>query len=133
MNKSPKSNALYDRLRTHFGVDPAKLPVVHQEFASYERANLHLALEEVVGGENAAALIGVVEPEDYDRVTLTKLAIREKRRSTSPGLWNTWTCRSPTAGASPASNRACIWRWTTGRRWRCCSPTIATARSTRLN
>jgi cell division protease FtsH len=78
MNKSPKSNALYDRLRTHFGVDPAKLPVVHQEFASYERANLHLALEEVVGGENAAALIGVVEPEDYDRVTLTKLAIREK-------------------------------------------------------
>jgi hypothetical protein len=44
--------ALLYRLRTHFGQEPAALPVVEQQFAAYERANLHLALAEmlVAGG-----------------------------------------------------------------------------------
>jgi hypothetical protein len=36
------------RLRAHFDTDPAALPVVEQDFAIYDRPNLHLTVEELL-------------------------------------------------------------------------------------
>jgi hypothetical protein len=67
--------ALLKRLRTHFGEDPARLPVVEQHFDPYERPNLHLAVEELLEGPGRRAeLIGIVVPEDYYGVSLAKLS-----------------------------------------------------------
>jgi len=53
--------ALLRRLQEHFGGDPARLPVVEQHFATYERPNLQLALDELLTGpERKMELLGIV-------------------------------------------------------------------------
>jgi hypothetical protein len=62
---------LLRRLREHFGGDPARLPVVEQEFAAYERPNLHLAIEETLGEPGRRAeLIGLLVLEQYREARL---------------------------------------------------------------
>ena len=73
--RKPGAPALFARLRRHFGVDPAKLPVVEQMFPGYDRANLHLTLGELLAGSKPpSALVGVVLPNQYSGVSLAKLS-----------------------------------------------------------
>jgi len=73
--KAKPEPGLLKRLRRHLRADPAKLPVVEQHFEFYERPNLHLAVEELLEGpQSRAELIGVVVPEEYQSVTLSKLS-----------------------------------------------------------
>jgi hypothetical protein len=66
---------LFVRLRDHFDADPAKLPVVEQQFESYDRANLHLTVEQLLAGsEPPPALVGVVVPDRYSGASLAKLS-----------------------------------------------------------
>jgi cell division protease FtsH len=68
-------SAILERLRAHFGCEPAQLPVVEQGFAFHERPNLHLAIEELLGGPGGGTeLIGIVVPEDFHSVSLSKLS-----------------------------------------------------------
>ena len=67
--------SLLRRLRSQFGGDPAALPVVEQQFAIYERPNLHLALEELLGEPNRQSeLVGLVALAEYHAVTLARLS-----------------------------------------------------------
>ena len=66
---------LLARLWAHFGQDPGKLPALEQEFATYERPNLHLAIEELPSPPGCEPeLIGVVLAEEYQSVTLAKMS-----------------------------------------------------------
>ncbi|HEY1188651.1 MAG TPA: AAA family ATPase [Gemmata sp.] len=71
--KKPSVPALFGRLRKHFGTDPAKLPVIEQGFQIYDRANLHLTLEELLATA-APVLVGIVLPHQHADVTLAKLS-----------------------------------------------------------
>jgi len=74
-NEQAGAPALLQKLRTHFGCDPARLPVVEQTFATYERPNLHLALEELLRSENRQAeLVGIVVLEEYSGGSLARLS-----------------------------------------------------------
>jgi cell division protease FtsH len=65
---------LLKRLRRHFGTDPAELPIVEQEFAGYERPNLHLALEEMLAQpERQTDQIGILVLEHYREARLAEL------------------------------------------------------------
>lgn len=71
----PKKALLFTRLKEHFGVDPAELPVIEQHLAFYDRANLHYAIGEVAAAtESKPTLIGIVVAEDYHSVSLSKLS-----------------------------------------------------------
>jgi hypothetical protein len=66
---------LLRKLRQHFGVDPATLPVLEQQFALFERPNLHLALDEMLAsGERTAELLGVVAHHEHDSPDLARLS-----------------------------------------------------------
>lgn len=71
---APKRSGLLLRLRRHLKTDPAELPVIEQNFAVYERPNLHLAIEELVGKlREKPDLVGVVTQHDYEMARLAKL------------------------------------------------------------
>src|SRR5262245_3795895 len=73
--RARKEPSLLKRLRTHFGTDPADLPVVEQRFDLYDRPNLHLAIQELLEEPGRKAeLIGIVMGDDYRTPTLAKLA-----------------------------------------------------------
>ena len=62
------------RLWAHFAQDPGRLPVLEQEFARYERPNVHMAIEELLSPpESQSELVGVVLHEEYQSVTLAKM------------------------------------------------------------
>src|SRR4051812_31972907 len=83
--KPSKVPALFARLRKHFGTDPAKLPVIEQSFPGYNRANLHLTLQELLAGsEPPATLVGVLV-ERYSGLSLAKLARKETAKSFQEG------------------------------------------------
>ncbi len=78
--------ALTARLRRHFRATPATLPVVAQEFATYERANFHLALQSLLKEwDPKHQLFGVVTPPHYDDITLARLSHAETGRYFLPG------------------------------------------------
>jgi hypothetical protein len=63
------------RLTKHFRADPKDLPVLEQHFAIYDRANVHLAIGDLLAeDEKSASLTGVIIPHHYDGVTIAKLA-----------------------------------------------------------
>jgi hypothetical protein len=67
--------ALLKRLKAHFGVDPARLPVVEQKFAGYERANFQLGLEEILGEPTRRSeLVGVLAFDEYRSASLARLS-----------------------------------------------------------
>lgn len=73
--RSAKRCGLQHRLQDHLKIDPALLPVVEQNFATYERPNLHLAIEELMQGlREPPELVGVVTQREYDTARLAKLA-----------------------------------------------------------
>ncbi|HVL11588.1 MAG TPA: AAA family ATPase [Gemmata sp.] len=72
--KKKPAPALFTRLRGHFGTDPAKLPVIEQKFQFYDRANLHLTVEELLAKAGPHSLVGVVLPHEYSGVSLAKLS-----------------------------------------------------------
>jgi SpoVK/Ycf46/Vps4 family AAA+-type ATPase len=81
-----KAPALLTRLRQHFGREPAALPVIGQHFEAYQRPNLHLALQEVLGGEGMHAdLVGVTTLERYDSANLARLAAERSARNFDEG------------------------------------------------
>jgi hypothetical protein len=85
--KSKAEPTLLRRLRRHFDGDPAELPVVEQEFAVYERPNLHLALEETLAEpRRRAEQIGVLVLEQYREARLAELtrAASAKRFDVGP-------------------------------------------------
>jgi hypothetical protein len=71
---APESGLLL-RLRDHYATDPGMLPVVEQSFQLYHRPNLHLAIEELLAEPGRApTLVGVVVPQEFHSVTLSKLS-----------------------------------------------------------
>ena len=67
--------ALYARLRDHFGTEPARLPVVTGTFQTFDRPNLHLAIEALLAGvDTPPAPVGVVTPEHSYGPSLAKLS-----------------------------------------------------------
>ncbi|AWM40449.1 ATP-dependent zinc metalloprotease FtsH [Gemmata obscuriglobus] len=85
--KKRKASAppLLARLRKHFGTDPSKLPVVEQTFPNYDRANLHLTLDELLReSAPAAALVGVLA-ERYAGLSLAKLTHKETAKNFQAG------------------------------------------------
>jgi hypothetical protein len=53
----PPLSPLLERIRAHLGTDPTRLPVVAEEFDSFEHPNLQVALDDHLGRE--AELVGV--------------------------------------------------------------------------
>jgi hypothetical protein len=72
--KAKKRPELLALLHSHFGVDPAGLPVIEQEFDPYHRANLHLSLVDLMPRDGAFRLLGVVPRHDYSSINLPKLS-----------------------------------------------------------
>lgn len=78
--------ALLARLRAHFGCDPAALPVVEQPFATYERANVQLALTELLDEPHRAAeLVGVIALEEYRSAGLARMTRAASARGYDAG------------------------------------------------
>src|SRR5262245_30551467 len=69
-----KQPSLLRRLIRHLKADPARLPVVSQEFAPYERANLHLAMQSILAATAKVDLVGILDERDYDTTRLARLA-----------------------------------------------------------
>lgn len=68
------TTSLTGLLRSHFGKDPSKLPVVEGQFGFHERPNLHLAIERFLEpADRRARLTGIILSEHYETVTLSKL------------------------------------------------------------
>src|SRR5262249_30270875 len=66
---------LLSRLRRHLKSDPAKLSVLEQTFAVYERPNLHLAIEEILQKLSAPTeVIGIVAQHSYEVPWLSMLS-----------------------------------------------------------
>jgi AAA+ superfamily predicted ATPase len=83
--KPSRAPALFARLRKHFGTDPAKLPVIEQTFPSYDRANLHLTVQEMLATSTPAATLVGVLIERYSGLSLAKLARKETARAFQEG------------------------------------------------
>ncbi len=75
---------LFRRLTKHFGTDLAQLPVLVRQFETYERANLHLAIEEALA-DQSSKLIGVIVPEHYHSVTLARLSKKQSASNYAEG------------------------------------------------
>ncbi len=74
VGKPKREPPLLRRLRRHFGEDPAELPIFEQEFAVYERPNVHLALEEMFAEpQRKAEQIGILVLEQYREARLAEL------------------------------------------------------------
>jgi hypothetical protein len=69
-----------------FGCDPATLPVVEQQFAPYERANLHLAIAEMLADpRRRSELLGVIVLEEYRGASLARLSRPASAKSYDQG------------------------------------------------
>src|SRR5262245_48350758 len=62
------------RLKHHFGTDPATLPTLTERFPTYEHANVHLAVEaELAQPGSSHEIMGATSPE-YSDINLSILA-----------------------------------------------------------
>lgn len=78
--------ALLRRLRAHFDRDPATLPVVEQQFAPYERANLHLALADMLAESSRnSELVGVIVLEAYRSASIARMSREASSRNFDEG------------------------------------------------
>jgi hypothetical protein len=77
-----KKSALHTRLLEHFGTDPKTLPVVGQDVEVYQRPNMHLAVEELLGN-GRSKLVGIVD-FDYE-VTLARISRKSSAREFDEG------------------------------------------------
>jgi hypothetical protein len=66
---------LLTRLRDHFGDEPARLAVVQQAFETYERPNLHYAIEELAqDADRPPELLGIITQHEHYEASLAKLS-----------------------------------------------------------
>lgn len=66
---------LHKILTKHFGTNPAFYPIIEQSYEIYQRANLHVAIEDLVKSTGSdVELHGIVSAEDYTLVSLAKIA-----------------------------------------------------------
>ncbi len=66
---------LLRQLRKHLDRDPGKLAVLEQKFEPYERPNVHLAIEEILGEDSRTAeRMGVLTRHVFDSARLAKLS-----------------------------------------------------------
>ncbi len=77
-----KNTALLNRLKDHFDSDPAKLPVIGQDVEIYDRPNMHLAIEELLGN-GQSELVGIVD-FDYE-VTLARISRQSSAKEFDEG------------------------------------------------
>ena len=81
-----RSSYFLKRLWKHFGTDPATLALVSQSFAPYDRPNIHLALEKLLGKRGITAdLEGIIAVNAYERSSIAKLCREATARSYLPG------------------------------------------------
>jgi hypothetical protein len=79
--RKQRAAALLAKVRKHLQADPARLPVLEQVFQAYERPNLHLAIEEILGGlAKQVFIVGVVPQHDYETVRLAKFSRQSTAR-----------------------------------------------------
>src|ERR1700687_2057443 len=79
-------SSLLRRLRAHFDAEPAGLPVIQQDFAIYERPNLHLAIQELVDKpDSRPELVGIVVTDEYRGVSLSRLSREASARKFDEG------------------------------------------------
>jgi hypothetical protein len=84
--KTKSEPPLLRRLRRHFGSDPAELPIIEQEFAVYERPNLHLALDELLSEPGRESQqIGILILEHYHESRLAELTRADSARRFAEG------------------------------------------------
>jgi hypothetical protein len=58
-----ETNPLIDRLRTHLGSDPGRMPIVTEDFDNYEHPNVQVALDKVLYSNGRSAdLVGISAP-----------------------------------------------------------------------
>src|SRR5436309_1607219 len=73
--RTSRPSGLLWRLRKHLKTDPGKLAVIEQTFDPYERPNLHLAIEEILGElSEKPERMGVLTLHDYESARLAKMA-----------------------------------------------------------
>lgn len=84
VKQSSTAPALFSRLRKHFNSDPSKLPVVTQTLQGYDRANLHLTIDELLA-KAGPALVGIVLPNHYQSVSLAKLSRQKTAKEYEEG------------------------------------------------
>lgn len=79
-------SALLVRLRSHFGTDPSRLPVIEQQFAGYERANFQLALAEMLAEpQRSSELLGIIVLEEYRTASLARMSRAGSARNLDEG------------------------------------------------
>jgi hypothetical protein len=62
------------QLRTHFGSDPATLPVVTEQFEKYDHPNVHTAVEDYVAGEGRSSrIVGILGHNPFGGMGLSDL------------------------------------------------------------
>jgi len=74
----PPASPLLERIRAHLGSDPSQLPVVAEEFDSFEHPNVQVALEAYLAvGQRQATLLGVAaENKRFAALSLSDLLVR---------------------------------------------------------
>lgn len=61
-------------LRSHFGADPTKLPIINQQFDKSEHPNLQVAMDAYLSEtEHSAELLGAIGTHEYMGITLSQL------------------------------------------------------------
>lgn len=70
-----KKSILFSRLQAWFNTDPADLPILEQQYPFYERANLHLALDEITKtADGSPSLTGIVAKDHYEGINLARFS-----------------------------------------------------------
>lgn len=75
---TPPISPLFDRITTHLGADPAQLPVITEEFDTFEHPNIQVAIDEYLASPGREAIVvGVgVEQKRYMSLGLSDLLSR---------------------------------------------------------
>lgn len=81
-----QSGYFLNRLRKHFGGDPARLVLVSQTFAPYNRPNIHLAIGKLLSTRGITHdLEGIMTADAYDTFSLAKLTRETSSAQFLPG------------------------------------------------
>jgi cell division protease FtsH len=75
-----------NRLRKHFGVNPARLELVTQDVPRYHRPNLHLAIEKLSTTPGMRVeLEGIIETDPYREISLAQMSREPTAHRYLPG------------------------------------------------
>jgi hypothetical protein len=75
----PEEPVFRRRLREHFEQEPNELPTLSEKFSTYDHANLHIALDSELSGEDCSvSTFGVISPHPFMGVTLSILVAPAK-------------------------------------------------------